>query len=92
MAMAVSINGSTTRAARRSRRSGLRCAATESQTDAVLPVPNQLDEVNSFGGGIGYLGRSLRLGFNADMIRRVSVDPSREYERRTYGGSVTYEF
>jgi hypothetical protein len=39
-------------------------------------VPNQLDEVNSFGGGIGYhIGRSLRLGFNADMIRRVSTGP-----------------
>jgi hypothetical protein len=64
-----------------------------SQTDAVLAVPNQLDEVNSFGGGIGYhIGRSLRLGFNADMIRRVSADPAREYERPTYGASVTYEF
>lgn len=39
-------------------------------------MPNQLDEVNSFGGGIGYhIGRSLRLGFNADMIRRVSTGP-----------------
>ena len=51
-----------------------------SQTDVVLPVPNHLDEVNSFGGGLGYhIGRSLRVGFNADMIRRVSADPAREY-------------
>jgi hypothetical protein len=64
-----------------------------SQTDAVLAVPNQLDEMNSFGGGIGYhIGRRLRLGFNADMIRRVSADPAREYERPTDGASVTYEF
>jgi hypothetical protein len=64
-----------------------------SQTDVVLPVPNQMDNVNSFGGGIGYrIGRSLRVGFNADMIRRVSTDPAREYARPTYGASVTYEF
>jgi hypothetical protein len=64
-----------------------------SQTDVSPRAPNQPDEVNSFGGGIGYhIGRSLRLGFNADMIRRVSADPTREYERPTYGASVTYEF
>jgi hypothetical protein len=63
------------------------------QTDVVPSVPNQLDEVNSVGGGIGYhIGRSLRLGFNADMIRRVSADPTRDYDRPTYGASVTYEF
>ena len=64
-----------------------------SQTDVSPRAPNQPDEVNSFGGGIGYhIGRSLRLGFNADMIRRVSPDPTREYDRPTYGASVTYEF
>jgi hypothetical protein len=64
-----------------------------SQTDVVLSAPNQVDEVNSFGGGLGYhMGRSLRVGFNADMIRRISADPSRDYERPTYGASVTYEF
>src|SRR5262249_4481805 len=64
-----------------------------SQTGIVAPLPSQAHEVNSFGGGVGYhVGESLRVGFNADMIRRISADPSREYERPTYGASVTYEF
>jgi hypothetical protein len=39
-----------------------------------------------------YYEGSQKVGFNADMIRRVSADPAREYERPTYGASVTYEF
>ena len=54
-----------------------------SQTDAVLAVPNQLDEVNSFGGGIGYhIGRSLRLGFNADHDSTSSAGPDTEDDNR----------
>jgi hypothetical protein len=59
---------------------------------AVLEA-NRSDRVVTYGGGVGYhLANSLRIGFNADQIRRDSAVPSRQYERLTYGASLTYDF
>ncbi len=63
------------------------------QVGADVAVPDRTDRIHSFGGGVGYhLGTSLRLGFNADSVRRQSPISSLRYERPTYGASVTYEF
>jgi hypothetical protein len=63
------------------------------QVGADVAVPERTDKIRSFGGGVWFhLGRSLRLGFNADSVRRQSAISSLQYEPPTYGGSVTYEF
>jgi hypothetical protein len=74
-------------------RAGAAQLAYRTQVGADVAVPDRTDKIRSFGGGVGYhLGRNLRLGFNADSVRRQSAISSLQYERPTYGGSVTYEF
>jgi Putative beta-barrel porin 2 len=60
---------------------------------AAIAVPNRIDLIHQFGGGVGYrLGKDLRLGFNVDSSRRISEVESRPYEGLIYGASLTYAF
>jgi len=70
--------------------------ATLSYTDrqsAGVTVPGRVDDVSSYGGGVGYhLGRDVRLGFNIDHTNRTSDDASHRYSDLIFGASVTYGF
>ena len=58
---------------------------------ALLPVPNRIDHVHTYGGGIGYrLGRDARIGFNVDRQSRTSGIDARQYDGLRVGTSVTY--
>ena len=59
----------------------------------VVAVPNRLDNVRSYGGGVGYhFGRDLRFGVNIDKQRRTSALAFRQYDDVTFGTSFTYGF
>jgi hypothetical protein len=59
----------------------------------VVPVADRSDRVTTYGVGVGYhLGKSVRIGFNADQNHRDSPLASRRYDRLTYGSSLTYDF
>jgi hypothetical protein len=74
-------------------RGGIRNLAYRSRAGAGLAVANRVDDVNTFGGGVGYrLGRGSRLGFNIDKERRVSDISLRTYDNLRFGSSVTYGF
>jgi len=67
--------------------------AYRDRAGATVAVSNRVDDVNSFGAGIGYhLGRDTRLGFNVDQSYRRSDVSNREYNNLTFGSSVTYGF
>jgi len=58
---------------------------------ASAAAPDRTDRVRAHGGGFGVrLGEDLRLGFNIDKERRMSVLPDREYSGLKYGTSLTY--
>jgi Putative beta-barrel porin 2 len=60
---------------------------------AAIAVPDRIDVIHVFGGGLGYrLGKELRLGFNIDSSRRISDVESRPYEGLKYGTALTYAF
>jgi hypothetical protein len=74
-------------------RGGTAKLAYRNSVGVVLPAPDRADRVNTYGGGMGYhLGKSVRVGFNADRTHRNSPVVSRQYTRLTYGGSLTYDF
>ena len=61
--------------------------------EGVLVGQNRTDDVNSYGGGIGYhFGDDARLGFNLEHQSRTSPIPIRQYSGLRYGASVTYGF
>ena len=63
------------------------------RADAVVAFQNRSDRVTTYGGGFGYhLGKSVRIGFNADQNHRNSPIESRRYDRLTYGASLSYDF
>jgi hypothetical protein len=67
--------------------------AYRDRAGADVEVPNRVDRVRGYGGGLGYhLGRDLRLGFNIDQQHRVSDVSQREYDGLRYGMSVTYGY
>ncbi len=74
-------------------RGGLHQLAYRDQAGAVVEVANRVDDVNSYGGGLGYhFGDSSRLGFNVDRIYRDSDEPGHRYNDLRFGTSFTYGF
>jgi hypothetical protein len=58
---------------------------------ATVAVSDRVDQIRSFGGGIGYhLGTDLRIGFNIDRQRRESAVDSDQYNSLRFGFAVTY--
>ena len=67
-------------------------AYTDRQAIGVT-VPGRVDDVSSYGGGVGYhLGRDVRLGFNIDHTDRASDVASHRYSDLIFGAAVTYGF
>jgi hypothetical protein len=59
----------------------------------VVDLGSRIDEVHSYGGGIGYhVGRDLRIGGNIDYVERTSPIAIRQYHGLVFGTSVTYGF
>lgn len=74
-------------------RGSIATLAYRDRVGAAVAVSNRVDDVDSYGGGIGYhLGRDTRLGFNVDQSNRTSDVSSRQYKNLTFGSSVTYGF
>ena len=74
-------------------RGSLATLAYRDQTGVQVAVPDRVDDVNSYGAGVGYhLGRDARLGFNVDSTHRTSDVASHQYNNLTFGFSVTYGF
>jgi len=59
-----------------------------------VAVVDRVDQVHSYGGGVGYHvgGGGARLGFNIDQQRRVSALADHRYNGLKYGFSWTYDF
>jgi putative beta-barrel porin BBP2 len=67
--------------------------AYEDRAGAPVEAVNRTDNVQAFGGGVGYhLGRDSRLGFNVDRTNRTSELTKRQYTNLTFGASVIYGF
>ena len=74
-------------------RGSIATLAYRDRAGADVTVSNRVDDVSSYGGGIGYhLGRDTRLGFNVDQSNRTSDVSNRQYKNLTFGSSVTYGF
>lgn len=74
-------------------RGGVQSLAYRDRAGAVIAVSNRVDNVTTYGGGIGYrLGRGSRLGFNVDKESRLSDVVRRRYDNLRLGSSVTYGF
>ena len=74
-------------------RGSLATLAYRDRAGANVTASNRVDDLNTFGGGIGYhLGRDTRLGFNVDQSYRRSDVSNRQYNNLTFGSSVTYGF
>jgi hypothetical protein len=62
-----------------------------SRSGAVIDAPDRADRVQSFGAGLGVrVAQALRLGFNIDKDRRMSLLVDRQYEGLNYGISLTW--
>ena len=60
---------------------------------ADIAVSNRVDNVRSYGGGVGYnTSEDLRVGFNVDYQQRTSPLPDREYDGWKFGTTVNYGF
>ncbi len=58
---------------------------------AIVEAPDRVDRARSYGLGVGFrIGQDLRLGFNFDKERRLSVLEDRQYNGMKYGASITY--
>jgi hypothetical protein len=58
-----------------------------------LDFANRVDQVRTYGGGIGYhVGSDLRIGVNIDYTKRTSPLAVRQYDGLVFGTSVTYGF
>jgi hypothetical protein len=65
--------------------------AYRDRAGATIEAPNRVDQVLTYGGGIGYhLGKQLRLGFNVDNSRRTSPIAERSYQGLRVGTALTY--
>jgi hypothetical protein len=64
-----------------------------SRTGVVVQVANRIDDVHTYGGGIGYrAGNNVRIGFDIDQQHRASPELNRDYRGLRAGASVTYGF
>ena len=74
-------------------RAGVQQLAYRDRTDVPIAVPERVDYVHSYGGGIGYrFGTDFRIGVNVDNARRTSKVDTRTYSGLRIGTSVTYGF
>ena len=74
-------------------RAGVQRLEYRDRVGAIIPVPDRVDYVRSYGGGLGYhLGNDLRIGINVDQQRRRSELEIRQYNDLKYGTSITYGF
>lgn len=74
-------------------RAGIAHLDYRDRAGAVVTVANQLDEVQTYGAGVGYhVGPEMRIGFNIDKSKRSSPVAIRRYEGLIFGTSVTYGF
>lgn len=72
-------------------RFGAQTLSYRDRAGATVQIPDRVDEVRTYGGGIGYrMGKGLRLGFDVDRPRRTSALSQREYDNLKIGTSVTY--
>jgi len=61
--------------------------------EGVLVGADRTDEVDSYGGGVGYhFGQDARFGVNVEHQSRISPVPIRQYSGLRYGVSITYGF
>lgn len=74
-------------------RGGAARLSYETRTTAVVADPDRVDHTRTYGGGLGYhFGPAVRLGFNLDQVKRLSVVDDRNYHGLRYGTSITYDF
>lgn len=74
-------------------RAGIEHLEYRDRSGAIVDVLNRIDEVHTYGGGVGYhVGPDMRIGFNIDKSRRSSAVAIRQYEGLVFGTSVTYGF
>jgi hypothetical protein len=72
-------------------RVGVEHLAYRDRTGAIVAVPNRVDTLRTYGGGVGYhLGPDVRIGFNVDKQQRDSDLFGRQFEGLRYWASVTY--
>jgi hypothetical protein len=72
-------------------RLGVQKLAYRDRVGVINLARDRLDNVNTFGGGVGYhLANGMRIGFNIDQQHRSSPLANREYHGLTFGTSVTY--
>ena len=74
-------------------RIGAESLAYRGRAGAVAQTSNRVDDIFSYGGGLGYhVGKGTRIGVNVDKYRRVSDVSRRRYDDVIVGSSVTYGF
>jgi hypothetical protein len=74
-------------------RLGSHTLAYRNRAGALVPVPDRVDRMKSYGVGVGFhMGKELRLGFNVDQVRRESELSDRRYDNVKFGTAVTYGF
>jgi hypothetical protein len=74
-------------------RAGNQRLAYRSRVGISEALSNRVDNVTSYGGGVGYhMGRRGRLGLNVDKMTRVSDISSRRFDDVRIGASLTYGF
>lgn len=72
-------------------RAGAQHMAYRTRVDAIVAAPDRVDRMRSYGLGVGFrMGQDLRLGFNFDKERRLSILEDRQYNGMKYGASITY--
>jgi len=74
-------------------RAGVQQLAYRDRAGVVVPFPDRVDYIHSYGGGIGYrFGRDFRIGVNVDNAHRTSKVDTRTFSGLRIGTSVTYGF
>jgi hypothetical protein len=74
-------------------RGGLHHLAYRDQEGANVQFVDRVDQLKSYGGGIGFhLGKDFRLGLNVDKVRRESEVVEHRYDNLLFGTSFTYNF
>ena len=74
-------------------RAGTEMLAYRDLAGAAVEVANRTDYVNTFGAGVGYhMGRSLRLAFNVDKVKRDSQLADHQYDNFKFGTALSTTF
>jgi len=72
---------------------GVQHLAYRNQTGGVVLLPDRVDAVHIFGGGVGYhLGEDVRVSVNVEHQKRDSILPDHQYQGLRFGVSVAYGF